>query len=1080
MKKWQNKISREITSIANAAINHSVLSIEESMFHIPVHGIRQNVEGNLLIVSPDLTKVEQLKDALESLDILLGKTAEYLLVPEVRDIKHSGSSEQISARSGIYNSALVDQATFISSIMGLLAPAPDPNVFKNNRLDLRLNDDQWPPEKLSRYLVSLNYDNEAQVYLPGEYSWRGGIFDLYSPAYNSPVRVEYFGNVIESLRMFDPQSQRSKQEIEQCQILPVDTVITGENGQENFCFFDYFEEASLTIVFCEIDLIKQHLSQFGHNSQRELINKIINSQCKKLFLIDNTVETSPISKNIFQCGVNSLSHLSVANQSENRAYLNHLHHSYLETYFKNWIRDDYEIVVCSNEEEIFELCNHLLSEEYHLKKSSITYCKENALPVGMIFHGEKIVVLSEAELFGRGEINTRKDKPSDYQIDSMLHSGWDISVGDLAVHAVYGICRFLGLKRTEFQNGYREVLTLEFGGDVKVYVPLDQIYLVSRYIGANKKVPKLSKVGGVWWKNATYGAIEAVSDLAAELIQVQAERKSLKGFSFKHCSPKELKPFTAFFPYSETKDQHSTIVDVTNDMNKITPMDRLICGDVGFGKTEVAMRAAYKAVCCGKQVVVLAPTTVLVQQHYLTFMNRFKPFPVLIDAISRFRSKKEQRNITTALFEHKIDIIIGTHRLLQSDVKFADLGLIVIDEEQRFGVSHKERLKRLRSNVDVLTLSATPIPRTLYFSMSGLRDLSTIMTPPNERLPISTTVTQFDMELITNAITQEVQRSGQVFYLHNRIHSINQRRESIAKLLPEISIDVAHGRMEEPELEAVMLRFVSGKTDVLVSTTIVESGLDIQNANTIIIERADRYGLAELYQLRGRVGRYHRQAYAYLLVPKHELIIDAAKERLSAIRKYTQLGSGIKLAMRDLEIRGAGNVLGSQQSGHISAIGFNLYCQLLKEAVARISDESFTPQFTINLDLDFNTYDEFNTDLIPTVITSSYIEEDDLRLEIYRRLATLETVKVLNQFEHDLEDRFGRIPESAANYLKLVKLKISAKGKGISSIKTSRNKVIIETFDPGLDSKIKKKFILKSESRNDYLDELNLIILSLA
>ncbi len=461
-------------------------------------------------------------------------------------------------------------------------------------------------------------------------------------------------------------------------------------------------------------------------------------------------------------------------------------------------------------------------------------------------------------------------------------------------------------------------------------------------------------------------------------------------------------------------------------------------------------------------------------------MNRFKPFPILVDVISRFRSKKDQRNIITALLEHKIDIIIGTHRLLQSDIKFADLGLIIIDEEQRFGVSHKEKLKRLRSNVDILTLSATPIPRTLYFSMSGLRDLSTIMTPPNERLPISTTVTQFDMALITNAITQEVQRSGQVFYLHNRIHSINQRRDSISKLLPEIAIDVAHGRMEESELEAVMLRFISGKTDVLVSTTIIESGLDIQNANTIIIEWADRYGLAELYQLRGRVGRYHRQAYAYLLVPEHELIIDAAKERLSAIRKYTQLGSGIKLAMRDLEIRGAGNILGAQQSGHISAIGFNLYCQLLKEAVARITDESFTPQFMVNLDLDFITYDELNSDLVATVISSSYVQEDELRIEIYRRLATLESTEGLHQFEDDLEDRFGRIPESAVNYLKLVKLKISARGKGVSSIKTTRNKVRIETFDAGAEVKFKTNFILQSESRNDYLDELNLLILSLA
>ena len=1076
MKNWQKKINCEINSIKKAVENHNVLSIERSIFHIAVKGIQEITRGNFLIVTSDLTQTEEIKEAIESFDKLLDDNTNNILVPGIQNNTHSKSFKSHSARSRVCNLALTETGAFISSIMGLLAPVPDPNKFKKQTLELRLNDDCWPPEKLSRYLVSLNYDNESQVYVPGEYSRRGGIFDFYSPAHTSPVRIEYFGDVIESLRLFDPQTQRSKEEIEQCQILSVDTV--DSSSRTEFCLFDYFDESSLTVIFCEIESIKEHLIQFGHDSHLDQLGRILDSRCKKVFLIDNTVETKPADHKIFRCRVNSLSHLSTVIHPENRDCLEQLHYDSLMTYVKDWIDEGYEIVICSEEQGIFDLCNELLGKEYHLKKTSVSYFNQNALTAGMMFCGSKIVLLTEAELFGRTGAGSHKVKSADYKIDNALQSGWDLGEGDLAVHAAYGICRFLGLSRAEFQNGCREVLTLEFDNNVKIYVPLDQIYLVSRYIGAKKKVPKLSKVNGVWWKKATLGAVAAVSDLAAELIQVQAERKSLKGYSFKQASPEEVRSFTAFFPYSETKDQQTTIVDVLNDMDKPQPMDRLICGDVGFGKTEVAMRAAYKSICCGKQVVVLAPTTVLVQQHYLTFTNRFKPFPVLIDLISRFRTKKEQREIVAALFEKKIDIVIGTHRLLQPDVKFADLGLIIIDEEQRFGVSHKERLKRLRSNVDVLTLSATPIPRTLYFSMSGLRDLSTIMTPPNERLPVSTIVTEFDLEIIKNAIMQEVQRSGQVYFLHNRIHSINQRRESIAKLLPGIKIDIAHGQMEESELEAVMLRFMNGKIDVLVSTTIVESGLDIQNANTIIIERADRYGLAELYQLRGRVGRYHRQAYAYLLVPKHDLIIDAAKERLTAITKYTQLGSGIKLAMRDLEIRGAGNILGAEQSGHISAIGFNLYCQLLKEAVARIKDESFTPQTLVNFDFDFNTYDNLNTDLIQTVISSDYIQEDELRLNVYRDLSSLESLERLNQFKLDLKDRYGRMPESAVNYLKLVKLKISAQNKGIRGIKITRNKVTILMVDNRLSPNHKKSYFLKSQDKKHYLDELFEIISS--
>src|SRR5881227_568527 len=579
---------------------------------------------------------------------------------------------------------------------------------------------------------------------------------------------------------------------------------------------------------------------------------------------------------------------------------------------------------------------------------------EGALPRGFCFPAANLVVLSATELFGRlaahGRRRLRRAERHRAQIDFS-----ELAEGDFVVHLEHGVGRFLGLIRLPKSpetvvasvspasskraadtagatDGAQEVLAIEFADESKLYVPLEQAYLVSRYVGAGKRSPPLSSLGDGKWARAKIKAAASIFDYAGKMLAIQAERQMHAGNAFAP-DTKWQAEFERSFPFRETPDQMKAIIDTKIDMERPRPMDRLICGDVGFGKTEVAVRAAFKAVMDGKQAAVLAPTTVLAQQHFEVFRQRMLEYPVRIDTLSRFRSQSEQKKVLQLLREGGVDIVIGTHRLISGDVVFKDLGLVVIDEEQRFGVLHKERLKQLKKRVDVLTLSATPIPRTLNMSLSGLRDMSTIETPPLNRLPVETIVCGYDERIIRDAINRELERQGQVYFLHNRVQTIDRVREKIVDLVPQARVEIGHGQMHSDELEEVMARFVAGKIDVLVCTTIIESGLDIPNANTIVIDRADRFGLADLYQLRGRVGRAEHKAYAYLLLPRELMMIGVARKRINAIKQYSSLGAGFRIAMRDLEIRGAGSILGTAQSGHIMAVGFDLYCQLLKQAV---------------------------------------------------------------------------------------------------------------------------------------------------
>ncbi|MGE3808640.1 MAG: transcription-repair coupling factor, partial [Gemmataceae bacterium] len=623
-----------------------------------------------------------------------------------------------------------------------------------------------------------------------------------------------------------------------------------------------------------------------------------------------------------------------------------------------------------------------------------------------------VVVLGDHELFHREDarpVRARRRIES-RAIDSFL----DLTEGDLVVHVAHGIARYRGMQLLDKNGQQEEHLILEFRDRTLVYVPVSKIELVQKYVGGSKTEPELSKLGGTAWQSRKARVESAVFDLASDMVELQALRESQPGISFPSDTDWQAE-FEAAFPYEETPDQLSTLVELKQDMERPRPMDRLICGDVGYGKTELAIRAAFKAIDHGKQVAVLVPTTVLAEQHFRTFSQRLAEYPFVVEGLSRFRTGAESRGIVERLGQGGVDVIIGTHRLLSADVQFKDLGLVIIDEEQRFGVEHKERLKKLRQTVDVLTMTATPIPRTLHLSLLGIRDISNLETPPADRLAIETRIVRFDPTLIRHAILRELNREGQIFFVHNRVHSIGVLADRLKEVVPEARISIAHGQMAEGELEQAMLSFVRRDSDILLATTIIESGLDIPNANTIFIDQADIYGLADLHQLRGRVGRYKHRAYCYLLLDPNRPLTPIAARRLKAIEEFTELGAGFKIALRDLEIRGAGNILGTQQSGHIAAVGYELYCQLLEDAVRNKRNQPIKKKQEVTLDLPVTAF-----------LPRDYVEGQKHRIEVYRRLARIAKIDRLDEFAKELRDRFGPLPEPVKWLLRLAELRLLA------------------------------------------------------
>lgn len=894
-------------------------------------------------------------------------------------------------------------------------------VKKGGRLD---------PEAFARQLTKGGYERVPQVFTRGQFSIRGGILDVFSWQHELPIRVELFDEDVESIREFDIDTQTTVRRVASCE------VVFGDPHANTTPLSGYRSEGDLLI-------------DVGGGFDEAAVQIFPGSPH----------ERPDFSAAFYPTGLSGVGAGDIVLDEARRAQF--------FRQISDWLSEDWAVVVfCNNEGEMERFRE--IARENQTDPEALRF-QIGHVSRGFLFPAGRVAVLSDAEIFGRAASQRARTAIVRRERARARRQAMDFSEfeeGDLVVHLEHGIGRYLGTKELPLGAGdssrhvewddeagsdsrhHQTVLDIEYADDARLYVPLDQAWQVSRYVGVGKKSPTLSQMGDGKWAKTRKGAERAVLAYAERLLKIQAERLTENGHAFP-ADTEWQREFENAFLFKATPDQTRSLADIKTDMQSGRPMDRLLCGDVGFGKTEVAVRAVFKAVMGGKQAAILAPTTVLAQQHYQTFRERMSDYPVTIELLSRYRTPGEQKKTISRLKTGDADIVIGTHRLISADVEFKDLGLVVVDEEQRFGVAHKERLKERFRKIDVLTLSATPIPRTLYMAMVGARDMSVIETPPPSRQPVETVVCAYDERVIRDAIRRELDRGGQVYFLHNRVKTIENVRARIKHLCPNARVDIGHGQMAEGQLEDVMKRFIEGGTDVLVSTTIIESGLDIPNANTILIDRADRFGLADLYQLRGRVGRAGHKAYAYLLLPRDMMAGGDAKKRVSAIRQYSELGAGFKIAMRDLEIRGAGNILGTAQSGHIVAVGFDLYCRMLKNAVGHLSGEArkAPPRATVRLDFvetgeaDFLAGD--SSAYAPAFLPSSYVPTPRLRIEAYRKIAEVETVAELQTLEREWEDRYGPVPQAASHLLLLCRIQLVAGSKHIGKVESRDERLML-------------------------------------
>jgi len=888
------------------------------------------------------------------------------------------------------------------------------------------------PGKVVTQLSDAGYERGAQVTRRGEFSLRGGILDLYSWQQEMPCRLEFDEEGIASIREFDLDTQTSVGEVEECSIQ------LGDTDRASVPLSEYLKAEDL-IVEIGWEQGEDNVSR----SPRLPVRRLLISSSPSLDE-GHSLAFDPIPFAAFGAGD------FVIDEARRTEFFRQI---------SRWQDEGWRVVLLSATEGEGERFRELATTA-ELKK--IPETRLGAISRGFCFASRKLAVLADAELFGRSASQRLRRLHQRKERQRASRSAMDFTEfveGDLVVHADHGVGRYLGLQRLPSADGTEgEVLALEFAGEARLFVPIEQAWQVSRYVGVGKHAPDLSSLGDERWQKSRQAAEKSVFLYAGRLLKLQAERETGQGYAFGPDTPWQ-RELEQSFPYRETPDQLRALIEIKQDMESRRPMDRLLCGDVGFGKTEVALRAAFKALMGGKQVVFLAPTTVLAQQHTRTLRERMSEYPVKIELLSRYRTAAEQREVVKGLADGSVDLVVGTHRLLSPDVIFKDLGLVIVDEEQRFGVKHKEALKNRFRLIDVLTLSATPIPRTLYLSLMGARDMSVIETPPPARQPVETVICAYDERIIRDAIERERARGGQVYFLHNRIGSIEKVASRVTELCPGSRVLVGHGKMEEGILEEVMKRFVEVEADVLVSTTIIESGLDIPNANTIIIDRADRFGLADLYQLRGRVGRGRQKAYAYLMLPRDLMMVGEARKRVQAIRQYSQLGAGFRIAMRDLEIRGAGNLLGTAQSGHIAAVGFDLYCRMLRQTVDRMKGS--TPSDAIPFDqqallrLDFVALTREELMMKPSekegarflrcgaFIPSEYLPESRLRIEAHRSLAAAPDLAALESLGRVWRDRFGPLPVEVNYLLMLERIRRAAAAKGITKVETRLERLML-------------------------------------
>lgn len=936
-------------------------------------------------------------------------------------------------------------------------------------------------EQLKNQLVSLGYERAGQVEMPGQFSVRGGIVDIYCLTEENPWRIELWGDEIDSIRSFDPESQRSLEKLEEITIYPA---VEHIGDKDMVSFLDYFPEER-TIIFLDEP---NRLTEKGGAVEEEYRQSRMHREEKGS---RNLPENWLCSFEQLQKELNKRNCISVCALEPKQAGWKVREKFYLEVKSVNAYNNSFELLVkdlhqykkqgyrialLSGSRTRAERLAKDLQEEGLAAFYGQDYDREICPGEIMVVYGHakkgfeypliKFAVMTESDIFGQEQ--KKKKKKKNYS-GNRIQDFAELSIGDFVVHEKHGLGIYRGIEKVEVDRIVKDYIKIEYRGGSNLYIPATQLDCLQKYSGADaSKAPKLNKLGTQEWNKTKSKVRGAVKNIAKELVELYAVRQEKEGYV---CGPDTVwqREFEEMFPYEETEDQLSAIEDAKRDMESTRIMDRLICGDVGYGKTEVALRAAFKEVQESRQVAYLAPTTILAQQIYNTFVQRMKEFPVRVELLCRFRTPAQQKKAIEDLKKGQVDVIIGTHRILSKDVQFKNLGLLIVDEEQRFGVTHKEKIKQLKKDVDVLTLTATPIPRTLHMSLIGIRDMSVLEEPPMDRMPIQTYVMEYDEETVREAINRELRRGGQVYYVYNRVTDIADVALRIAKLVPDARVDFAHGQMSERELENVMYSFVNGDIDVLVSTTIIETGLDISNVNTMIIHDSDRYGLSQLYQLRGRIGRSNRTAYAFLMYRKNVMLKETAEKRLAAIREYTDLGSGFKIAMRDLELRGAGNLLGAQQHGHMNAVGYDLYCKMLNEAVKEAKGIHTMEDFETSVDLNVDAY-----------IPDSYISNEFQKLDIYKRIAGIETQQDYDDMLEELLDRFGEPGKAVLNLLAIAKLKAIAHQGYVTEIKQTGKTVRFTLYEkarlntegfPALMQKYRRGLQFKNEQEPKFILE---------
>lgn len=1021
------------------AKNSMLTGVNFGAFNLIIRELLHRLQQPILIVASDENRAQQIYSSL--VELFEENMVHFFPVEPLLETQAAVSSlDELSQRLDAMSFLLTKQkGIVISTPQSLQYPLPAAIKFKANSLTLKVNQ-VCNLSKICDFLVRCGYQRDDLVANPGEFALRGDILDIYPLNIAYPYRIEFFDDEIDNIRTFNPVSQRTKDSLTEVVIEPADDQLDKLYQNEDYTtILDYLTESGI-ICFDDIRAIRQNIVQIDARNRdylaHETSTNIKNSRLDFTSIFNQIVQAK-IYSSLFQVSVNDLKIDQLLN----------LHTREPQQFFSQMLLIKNELSVYELQQQTVIIQADNLVRAKQIKSTfadygiDITIAAENRLipnkrqiivdnfNQGFVLPRINLVYLTEHDLFNRQPHIHKKIKSLENA--QQIRSYQELNPGDYVVHINHGIGIFEGIKTLESNGKKGDYITITYRNHDQLFVPADQLGVVQKYVASDGKIPKINKLGGNEWAKTKCRVQEKIEDIADELLAIYAHRATEKGFAF--LPDDELqRDFEAAFPYLETPDQIKAIKEIKLDMQKEKPMDRLLVGDVGFGKTEVALRAAFKAIDSGKQVAFLVPTTILAEQHYATMLERFKDFPVNVAMLCRFQTEKEADEIATNLSNGKIDIVVGTHRILSRDIKFKNLGLLIIDEEQRFGVKHKEKLKKLKNNIDVLTLTATPIPRTLHMSMIGVRDLSVMETPPANRYPIQTYVTEETPNIVREACLRELARNGQIFFLHNKIQDIDQKVAYLSQLIPEARIEYIHGRMSERQLEDIMLRFTQKKFDILVTTTIIETGVDLPNVNTLLVENADTYGLSQLYQLRGRIGRSSRLAYAYFLYKRDKVLTEVSEKRLNAIRDFTALGSGFKIAMRDLSIRGAGNILGKQQHGFIDSVGYDLYAQMLDQTIKQKRGDKVCHKTNAEVRINLEAY-------IPT----EYISSQKQKIEFYKKIKHANDVKAIDDIADELIDRFGTYPKSVENLLNIATIKVLADTAQILSITNIDEKIDI-------------------------------------